>query len=324
MRQTVALAILCFQTILWAGLIFGWSSMAIILRADDVYACSPHELSQAVVASCPQQTLSLAIVYTTSQFFAVASSLPVGFLMDASNPETVCCFGLCLIIVGCVFVSHISEPASSSSLIGPAFSLISAGGSATFFPTLRMSERFQGYESIVITLFNSLFDASAMVLPVVLIIYSLGVSRRTIFIGLAILALLGIPATLLVAKLIPSKRQANDPSFNFSQLTAVIWSRRFGVLTAFTSLHVLRSNSYLGTVGDSLKHMGDDGTYTRVFGLMLPLGVITTPVVGRLIDRLEPWHSLIATNAVGILQGFLSFALPLRAQPVAFAIYGKM
>lgn len=59
----------------------------------------------------------------------------------------------------------------------------------------------------------------------------------------------------------------------------------------------------------------------RLLSFMLPFGVLATPFVGRTIDALGPWPSLVVTNWVGILQGALSVALPLEAMPLAFVVY---
>lgn len=78
----------------------------------------------------------------------------------------------------------------------------------------------------------------------------------------------------------------------------------------------------VGTVGDALRFSGGDGADVAVLSLMLPGGVLLTPFVGRLIDKLGPWPSLAATNALGLLQAAACLWLPLSLQPIAFAAYG--
>jgi hypothetical protein len=46
------------------------------------------------------------------------------------------------------------------------------------------------------------------------------------------------------------------------------------------------------------------------------------PMVGRIIDQLGAWPSLMATNACGIVQSAASTFLPLALQPIAFGFFG--
>jgi len=116
-----------------------------------------------------------------------------------------------------------------------------------------------------------------------------------------------------------------DPDAAAAPLRPMVFSRSFGGLVLFGSVHVLRSNCYLGTVGDALAFLGDqNGKANLVLGLMLPLGVLLTPLVGSLIDWIGPWPSLMVTNASGVLQGIASVFLPLSWQPATFALYGSV
>lgn len=53
----------------------------------------------------------------------------------------------------------------------------------------------------------------------------------------------------------------------------------------YFSLELLRFNFYLATFEEQLKAMGDDGSYTRIFPWIPPLGVVASPIFGQLMDR---------------------------------------
>jgi hypothetical protein len=252
-----------------------------------------------------------------------------------------------MIAVGVYLLSSFGITSNEDSLL-PAMILISAGGPSIFFSTLRRAEAFPGWESQIITLVNSLFDASACVFAFLLIIYEAGIPWTTIFWWYGSIALLGIPANVFVnlgarppSKSTPTAEpggpelQIDDPLSKPNEadaavpvsvaptLVAALSTRPFAALLVFASVHVLRSNCYLGTVGDALAYRGDDGgRMLRVLAFMLPLGLVATPAVGRLIDRVGPWPSLFATNVVGALHGAASIFLPLPLQPITFLLYG--
>lgn len=55
---------------------------------------------------------------------------------------------------------------------------------------------------------------------------------------------------------------------------------------------------------------------------MLPLGVVTTPLVGHVVHQ-GPWFSLMATNVAGCIHTLASIFNPIVLQPLTFALFGK-
>ena len=340
-QQVIAMVAISLSAVLFSGITFGWAGLQRLLLEEGVYACDNESGADSEVVSedaCGRQLVQLNLVFTLAQFCHVVSSLPVGFLLD--NPrfgiEGTSAIGFGLLGTGLFLLSNVGSGGSGSSKVLPAMLFIGAGGPMVFFPLLRRSAQFPGWEAFTITLLNSLFDASAAVFVFGLVAYQEGVSRSTLFVSMGTLAFVSIPVSVAVTALLKSssasvstppqtagpelKATANTPP----DVATLIKSTEFVALVSFASVHCLRGTQYLGTVGDALAAMGDDeGKGVQILGYMLPLGVFTTPLVGRLIDNVGPWNSLIATNIVGVFQCISCTALPLSLQPISFAVYGE-
>ena len=92
--------------------------------------------------------------------------------------------------------------------------------------------------------------------------------------------------------------------------------------TVWFSVQQLRFTFHLGSLDEQLNQLGQqDSAYTRMFGLILPFGLLANVVVGWLSDRHGVIVSLLATTAVGLAADVLRTVLPLQAQPVGFAAF---
>lgn len=432
--HVAALGVLCLVVLLYSGVTFGWASLLILLREEGVYegkcrnedADADRSNSDGYV--CDAQAVRFSLTYTLAQFCHVFFGLPVGFLLDwlprvlgSRNAAVIAVIasGSLMVAVGFLLLAGFgSDGGSGSNGVLPAMILIGCGGPTIFFPCLRCAEAFKHIpwvgEAHFISLMNALFDASAVIFALLLLIYrSLGSDtedRRGVFLTIACVALsFGLVAVPFVgfslsfdggqsspgsnvdvvegdtrlAKIrtmemmgsnipkgrldaienpqMPPSRPADTMMFEddapkateieASKLRDVLLSLPFWGLAVFGAVHVLRSNMYLGSVGDALAGIdkgwngekggsvtddggnagggtgyeegddgeGDDSTarradkYVRLLSFMLPFGIAATPIVGRTIDYMGPWASLVVTNWVGVVQGLLSIFLPIEA-----------
>lgn len=418
--HVAALAVLSLVVLLYSGVTFGWASLLILLREEGVYEGECRDKDAEADRSnsdgyvCDAQAVRFSLTYTLAQFCHVFFGLPVGFLLDwlprvlgSRNAAVIAVIasGSLMVTVGFLLLAGFgSHGGSGSNGVLPAMILIGCGGPTIFFPCLRCAEAFKYIpwvgEAHFISLMNALFDASAVIFALLLLVYrSLGSDtedRRGVFLTIACVALsFGLIAMPLVGfslsfdggqsslesnvdvvegdtrlaknratemmgtnipkerldaienSQMPPSRQADTMMFEDaktseiepSKLRDALLSLPFWGLALFGAVHVLRSNMYLGSVGDALAGIdkgwngetggsvtddggdgeGDDSTarraekYVRLLSFMLPFGIAATPIVGRTIDFMGPWPSLVVTNWVGVVQGLLSIFLPIEA-----------
>jgi hypothetical protein len=389
-RQGITLFVLSFQCLLFTGVTFGWSSLQILLTSEGSYSCSGDSASDDGDGSCKRQVLDFSLAYTVASFCHVISALPVGFMMDSESigVNGTSALGCLMLGVGFFLLALAVSSSGGDEFVLPGVLAIGAGGPTVFFPLLRRAQEFPGWENQVITLMNTLFDASAAVYGVALIVHKQSsVPSTFVFGALGATAFLSMPAnTLIASKLLkppsPSPPPQKQPQVQIQgvvelktlepppidvapqgkeeknggsggeespiPLSQLVFTLRFAALCLFISVHMLRSNAYLGTVGDALasRERGERGDEDEddadvnkddddsrreskseravlILAFMLPLGVLMTPLVGRVIDSFGAWPSLMATNLCGVIQGLTSTFLPLTLQPIAFALFGK-
>jgi len=342
-NQCWGLLMLSCQCLLLTGVVFGWSSLQIMLRSEGVYECKETDEDDDD-ESCPHQSIRFSLVFTIAQFgFGVAGPI-VGLLLDDPRFGVIVVGNLgCLLVgVGLLLIANLPNTSSGDGMIIPGMALIGAGGPTVFYPMLRRADAFTGYEGHVITLLNALFDGSAALFAVLLICYEAGASRQVIFGVLGSCAFLFAPTNSLVSYLAPSptvvlaqedslKEQSIDNTpeevrvsrLHSLSVVEMLGTREFLYLLCFASVNVLHSNTYLGFVGDSLLYHTSEHRMqqlVQMFSFMLPAGVIATPLVGAVIQR-GPWFSLLVTNIFGIVHSLASIFLPIYLQPITFTLF---
>jgi len=89
-------------------------------------------------------------------------------------------------------------------------------------------------------------------------------------------------------------------------------SRHFAFATIFGVTHIVRSNIFLGTIGDYLAELGDHGTgdvLTQFLSVSLTAGVFEVPLISWIIDRLGALRALHIVNLLGVVS-FLPLLIP--------------
>jgi len=358
-NQCWALLIISSQCLLFTGLVYGWSSLQIMLRSEGVYECNKETDEDDDDETCPRQTIQFSLVFTIGQFaFGIAGPF-VGLLLD--DPRFGVVFvgnlGCSLVGIGLLLIANLPNTSSGDDMIIPGMALIGAAGPTVFYPMLRRADAFAGYEGHVITLLNALFDGSAALFAVLLIFYEAGVSRQVILGVFGSCAFCFVPTNSLVSYLATSpesvvvstkqdslkeqpekttnseidkleevrtsEEEVAVPHLHSLPVFDMLMTREFLYILCFASVSVLHSNTYLGFVGDALLYHTSEHRMeqlVQMFSFMLPAGVFTTPLVGAVIQR-GPWFSLLVTNISGIVHILMSILLPVSLQPITFAIF---
>lgn len=96
----------------------------------------------------------------------------------------------------------------------------------------------------------------------------------------------------------------------------------FTVIFVFFSVHVLQCNLYIETVNEYLTSIGDnDGTYAKIFSLVLPCGIIFIPFIDATIQKVGSVNTLKVTNALSLIFGFILLFPNLTVQTINFGIF---
>jgi hypothetical protein len=95
-------------------------------------------------------------------------------------------------------------------------------------------------------------------------------------------------------------------------------------IVIMATVHVLRSNFYLGTVGTMLEDMGDADTgyaTTRVVGYAIPMGFCVIPFIGAMVERFGLVGAFQIVNILGIIYNCLNLVPILKVQIVTAFVY---
>ena len=214
--------------------------------------------------------------------------LPAGMLVDRFGPvvgAAVAGSSMCLSSLGLGFL-----PASANYLYAIPFALLAAGGSMTFFSSMKVAFILPHLQTTILTAVNVLFDVSAGFPLLFYTLYSLGISKATMFstYGFYTVVLYVSWATLFhrqTNKPPPPATSSDaadestsaaadkkpvelivpvDPDCTLKQALA---SRQFLMpFIGWYLVHQVRCNLYLGSAKYMLRALGDaDDTYMALF-----------------------------------------------------------
>lgn len=315
----------------------------------------------ATHGTCAEQTQILQTIFLAGTFGSMSWSFPAGLFMDATTPKLTILCGCCMHVIGAALFSVSSDLldlyATGYFLMGAAAPCILLGG--VTLVSMYVEESRKGF---VISILNGCYDASAIVWQLYAWIdsaFAKGVSISVFFFSyvgfVAILFLLVcavVPGPLLKnsddqgkqkpvelelesisRSPAPENRSTHTNNANLGtvkiplneqSLTKQLQSSEFLSFTAFFCAGLLRFSYYLGSIDSQLTHLGqENGSYSMIFGTILPLGVFSTPFIGKLIDArglkigfvviycFKFLHSLLTLipNIDVQIAGFISFAI---------------
>ena len=229
-------------------------------------------------------------------------------------------------------------------LSGAAAPCILLGG-VTIVAT-NVEERRKGF---VISILNGCYDASAIVWQVYLWLDNSvvgGVSVTAWFLAyICVVVVLGICTQLIVPGAPEPAQEAVEVSVELPSLSpdavdvvetpqeaAVslkdqplfeqIKSKEFVTFTCFFCVGLLRFSYYIGSVDAQLTWLGqEDGSYTMIFGAILPLGVFSTPFIGTLLDRKGLKAGFMAVYAFKFLHSLIVLLPNIDAQVAGFVTF---
>lgn len=347
----------------WGALVVVLQRHGVYYSLCDAKSSSLIANATAAVAThgtCAEQTQMLQTIFLAGTFGSMSWSFPAGLFMDATTPKLTILCGCCMHIVGAALFSVSSGVldlyATGYFLMGAAAPCILLGG--VTLVSMYVEESRKGF---VISILNGCYDASAIVWQLYAWIdsaFAKGVSISVFFFSyvgfVAVLFLLVcavVPGTLLKnsergkqkpielelesisSSPAPENKStvtnninpgAGKTPINELSLTKQLQSSEFLSFTAFFCVGLLRFSYYLGSIDAQLTHLGqDNGSYSMIFGTILPLGVFSTPFIGKLIDArglkigfiviycFKFLHSLLTLipNLDVQIAGFISFAI---------------
>ena len=209
-RRWALVALSCVEVLTATGIMFGWSALTLALRREGQYAelCDPGE------ASCDDQTLRLAAVYTTGAAAIPISGVAWGPLLDMKGAKTIRLLGLAVFAIGCALFALADSRAFDAFV--PAAALVSAGGMGFFFSHFVLAEHFAtDHFALVHSLINCAFDASTATFTALELMHRAGAAIPHLFAGMVALA--GLYAALSVEAVWaghlepPPKKRTADP-----------------------------------------------------------------------------------------------------------------
>ena len=98
-------------------------------------------------------------------------------------------------------------------------------------------------------------------------------------------------------------------------------SYEFCFIILFASMQMLKANTYMGSVVDLLNSYGDKHTghlYSKIFGFVLPAGIVCVPFIDYSINRLGLTGSLHMTNMLGLIFSAIALYPVLEYQIATF------
>ncbi|XP_062377569.1 solute carrier family 43 member 3a [Sardina pilchardus] len=169
---------LCF-----AGVVFGWASLAFVLKADgyfsDLCVNTTESNSTLLNTDCSGQDEQFSLIFTIASFLNNFLTLPNGFIFDHFGTLATRFMGITLYTTGTLLMA--ASSAVLSSLLFPALSLIAVGGILMLMTNMQVGNLFGTHRSTIITLYNGAFDSSSAIFFIIKVLFEGGISLRLSF-----------------------------------------------------------------------------------------------------------------------------------------------
>ncbi|OQR82665.1 hypothetical protein ACHHYP_15682 [Achlya hypogyna] len=181
-RPLAVCLVLCvlLSDILFAGLIFGWAPLLLLLQEEDQYGevCSARDAN----GRCADQDAKLNLMYAIATFAVNVISLPVGTMLDFVGPKRAIMVAAALEIPGLLLLGMADS--KSFDVFVPAYLLLAMGGCITMMASYPASFLILSHQTTILASISCLFDSSSAIFLVLYTIHAtLGVSRQALFYG---------------------------------------------------------------------------------------------------------------------------------------------
>ena len=214
MQIELALITSVIETVLYTGIIFGWSSLQPVLIKEGFFS----EFCSNTTTQCDEQSKALNLVYSLSTSSGKIMCFLCGLLIDKKGiwfSRTIFLFSSSIAFI----LAAVSKPGFSSWLFYISFPLQSIAGFGLLTVNLQTCSLTTKFTSIFVCLVSGAFDSSSVVLLLVKYLYELNVSLSTSFLFLAGLSLLfHIRTFLLTPKMQTPFNIPVNSDFGFREL----------------------------------------------------------------------------------------------------------
>uniref|UniRef100_A0A674NMK3 Large neutral amino acids transporter small subunit 4 n=1 Tax=Takifugu rubripes TaxID=31033 RepID=A0A674NMK3_TAKRU len=255
---------------------------------------------------CKDQDEMLNLAFTVGSFLLSAITLPMGIVMDKYGPRKLRLLGSACFAFSCLLIAYgASDPNNLSILIFFALAMNGFGGMCMTFTSLTLPNMFGDLRSTFIALMIGSYASSAVTFPGIKVIYDLGTTFITILMvwaGCACLVFLNCfinwplepfptPEDMDYTS-IDRKYHRSRCSLGFKRNKSFmksIFSPIFLLSLITMCVTQLRLIFYMGAMNTILESLteGDLSTvsvYTSIFGVLQLLCLVTSPVIGYVMD----------------------------------------
>mmetsp|Transcript_18852 Transcript_18852/g.20983 ORF Transcript_18852/g.20983 Transcript_18852/m.20983 type:complete len:491 (-) Transcript_18852:7-1479(-) len=172
--RAFALVVVVFFGSTTCGILFGWASMQLVYKSEGVYLslCPAPEATNSTLSplnttaingtdtstGCEEQELRLNLVFTISTSVLLLMNVPLGYVVDYIGPRLTSLLGFIGLIFSSILIAF-GSPSFDSYI--PGFIFLSISGFAVYQGFLKLSDAFQGWKVITLSVVSTSFDASS-------------------------------------------------------------------------------------------------------------------------------------------------------------------
>lgn len=338
------------QTLLTAGIVFGWASLLPVLR-DEGVDHTPQEFTR---------------IFTCGAVGNYISTLAFGVVLDHYGPRSTAILASILFSIGCILCCY--NDSYTMLLVG--FGLVGFSGPGIQMPTLHLANLFAGEAreggsgggAVYMSAQAAAFDGGTAVFALVRMVHQqYSVKTSTFF-----LLYLAIPLWVFLTALFvwpddaltnPSSQKEsleskavtenkspyigpaspylspgmarlrevkNDTSALYdAPLSVILRHSSFWTLAIWVSVHILKLNFVVATINDQLDGVVNEDeveSLIGIFGAMLPFGFVILPVVAWLLQNSAQWAFQLA-NTVGLVYGVVLVYFPSNAWLLKYFVF---
>ncbi|XP_031415741.1 solute carrier family 43 member 3a isoform X2 [Clupea harengus] len=200
LRYRLTLVSGLLECLCFAGVVFGWASLAFVLKVDgyfiDLCVNVTEPNSTLLNTDCSGQDEQFSLVFTIASFLNNFLTLPNGFIFDRFGTLATRLVGISLYTTGTLLVA--ASSAALSYLLFPAMSLIAVGGILFLITNMQVGNLFGTHRSTIITLYNGAFDSSSAIFLIIKVLFEGGISLRLSFLVLSACSLVHVLRTIFL------------------------------------------------------------------------------------------------------------------------------